>query len=278
MAPAAGGADGIWIFSDPGTENFNHEVDLAILADAARCLSREAAGIVHADIGGTRTWTAMEHVQPRDRDDWLECKRTGAGRDPRLLPTHKEARLFRDGVRDLKKVIPLPKTFRGPSAEQEIAGAVLASGVEPPAYHQQWVVRSGVGAKSAAAREHLLLLYALWLLVCIDGADIVNLSSAEHLARRIMMLERAVRRNPRAPDFEGLDAYMEHMVEGGRGLPLADFEKHISEVQKADAQIMKQARLAREESEADAKRRSGGGQPNKKKGGKAGERAGDGDG
>ncbi len=253
--PATPVSEGIWFFADPADDTFNHEIDTDIVGDPTRCIVRDAVALAQVDVNGTKKWTVAEHVRPDDRADWVEAKRTGAGRDCRLLPATKTGRLFREGARDLRRTKALPTTFRGPPAVDEVVQSIVASGVEPPAYHLQWVSGSGVNGKSAAAREHLLLLYALWLLVCVDGLDATNMATAEHLARRFLMIERATRRNPRSPDYEGLASYMEHMVEGGHGLPVAAFDRHVAELQRAEAQILKQSRLAREEQVADAKRK-----------------------
>ena len=107
----------------------------------------------------------------------------------------------------------------------------MASGQEPPGYHSSWQNGSGVTAKSTACREHALLIHTIWLMRCVDSLDGANLASAEHLCRRILQIQRAVRRNPRAPDYEGLEGFTEHMVDGAMGVPTADFDRHIAELQ-----------------------------------------------
>jgi len=67
------------------------------------------------------------------------------------------------------------------------------------------------------------------------------------------MVETAVRRNPKAPSFSGLDAYLSYALDETGGVVTTEFQKHMSEQQKAQAIILRQSRLYREESEADAK-------------------------
>ena len=69
------------------------------------------------------------------------------------------------------------------------------------------------------------------------------------------MIQRAVKRNPRTPDFDGLDCFMSNALDVQGGIVTSEFEKHMSDVQRSEAQIMKQQRLAREETEALDKRK-----------------------
>ena len=78
------------------------------------------------------------------------------------------------------------------------------------------------------------------------------------------MIQRAVRRNPRAPDYEGLGAYGEHIVDGSTGAPTADFDRHVTEQQRTEALVLKQMRLVQEEAEAGSKRKKDGGDGGKK--------------
>ena len=43
----------------------------------------------------------------------------------------------------------------------------------------------------------------------VDQLDVSSLVSAELLVRRVFQIELAVDRNPKSPDFEGLDAITE---------------------------------------------------------------------
>ena len=98
-----------------------------------------------------------------------------------------------------------------------------------------------------------------------DRLNIPRLASAEHIARRVLQLMEAIRRNPRSPDFEGLHPYLHHMDNFTSGAKIPHFvvqSKYVTEVQKTDAFILKQSRLMREEQEQDEKRRK------PKKGGK----------
>ena len=77
------------------------------------------------------------------------------------------------------------------------------------------------------------------------------------LGKRILQTMRALRRSPRQPDFEGLEAFLGHMGRHASGqlhTPVDDW--WVVELQKTEATIAKQARLTQEGSQP---RRVGGG-------------------
>ena len=57
------------------------------------------------------------------------------------------------------------------------------------------------------------------------------------------MIERAVRRSPESPDFEGLDVLLSNQFDSTGGVLTRHFDKYISEIQKNDATVLKQQRL-----------------------------------
>ena len=65
------------------------------------------------------------------------------------------------------------------------------------------------------------------------------------------MIERAVKRNPLAPDFEGLEMFLANGYDTTGGVTTRDFDKYIAETEKNDAVIMEQSRLRQEEHHAD---------------------------
>ena len=68
-------------------------------------------------------------------------------------------------------------------------------------------------------------------------------------------MERGVHRNPKAPDFRGLDVMLASRLDSGAPVTTGEFAKFIAEEQKAEAFTMKQQRLYAEEED---KRRGGG--------------------
>ena len=62
------------------------------------------------------------------------------------------------------------------------------------------------------------------------------------------MIHRAVRRNSKVPDLQGLEVCISHAMDPSGGIITLEFEKHIAEIQKGEALILKQARMLQEES------------------------------
>ena len=89
----------------------------------------------------------------------------------------------------------------------------------------------------------------------VEGYDLRRSATAEHLARRIRQQVRACTRNAAAPDYEGLEYYTSHVSVLGTGNRLTGFDRHVAQVKRDEAQVAKAERLAREEAEADAKRK-----------------------
>eukprot|EP00974_Lingulodinium_polyedra_P005533 521272-Lingulodinium_polyedra.AAC.1 len=61
--------------------------------------------------------------------------------------------------------------------------------------------------------------------MCVyDKLNQWNLATAEHPSRRALMIQRAVKRNPRAPDFDGLGVYLARRFDSAGGLITKDFD------------------------------------------------------
>ena len=120
-----------------------------------------------------------------------------------------------------------------------------------------FVRQSGIGEKSAVAREHRLISKALRLMHQFDQVDPTNLASAELLVRRLLQLEAATRRNPRAPDFEGLDVVLDSAIDDHGCAVLPEFSKWVAGLQKDEYKNLEGARKWREEQEALRKKAKG---------------------
>eukprot|EP00974_Lingulodinium_polyedra_P129585 11210620-Lingulodinium_polyedra.AAC.1 len=93
---------------------------------------------------------------------------------------------------------------RGPRAVLEVLNSVRSTGREVWTFYDMRMATSCLRPDSNVAWEHKNLLTSLAMMVGHDQLDVTNVASAEFLARRFVMLERAVRANPRAPNFAGL--------------------------------------------------------------------------
>lgn len=242
--------DAQWYYADPALAEFGGLIPADSLSSGDGSF-QGPVGLVLAPVDGVATWKFAQHVRDADLAQWIAEKRIGLGRDPRLTgltidPKHPVI-LFRDAVADMDRTAPLWMRFAGNSVTVEMVDAMLASGIEPPALATLWEQQSGVNPKSSLAVEHRMLILALWLMACRDRLDLFHSASAEHISRRIIQIEKAVRKSPRAPDFEGLDAYAEHIKDGAGVLVTPQFDQHVAQRQKTENFLLKQQRQAREE-------------------------------
>ena len=83
--------------------------------------------------------------------------------------------------------------------------------------------------------------------MCHGIPDVVNLALVEQVCRRLRMIERAVKRNPRAPDFNGVETILANGYDVAGGVATLNFDKNIAETQMNDAVILKKLKMLREE-------------------------------
>ena len=105
----------------------------------------------------------------------------------------------------------------------------------------------GLPPKSSLAFEIAYLVWTLWVATCVDRLHLPSLAFAEHTSRRVLQIQKAARRNAKAPDFESLDPVMRHASDLSGIAYTPDFDKFLAELNKAEAMVLKQGRLAAEE-------------------------------
>ena len=258
-APAVAGAE--WYFSDPAYEHFGDVIPPASMAQASTVVRASHAMVEVTNSQGAKEWTTGQHLKASDKPEWLAEKREGAGRDPRLLPRPRSLRAgsssassqalpsFRECMQNASSAPGKWARFSGDSAAAEVAQSLSSAGVEPNAFCATWETACGAPANSPLVREHRHLIFLFWLAAVQDLVDPTHLASLEHCARRILQIEKAIKRSPKNPDFEGLDPYMKHMTEPTLGISAPKFEAHVADELRGDAAFLKQTRLAREERE-----------------------------
>jgi hypothetical protein len=225
-------------------------------------------------------WLPVGRVPDAELAAWMSYMRTGPGRDSRVAGDSVDAAGRRHcSLHDyLGMVKPVDRKeqkdypHRGPSAMTEVLQGVRASGKELIPYDEHWASNSGIHPGSAIRHEHRTIFHTFALLQSWDQVDLANLAGAEYLARRGIQIQRAVRNNPKAPSFVGLHRMLEHSLDETGGLATTDFTQHFATIAEADARVLKQNRLFRQELEqAPAPRQQGGGDDDgkgKKKGDK----------
>ena len=248
---AAARGDSFWVFSDMADENFAEEVDPSVFRNPNAYITKGAHGLVETADG----WTVMERVRKDDLSAWKDEKRTGPGRDPRVLPVERDARdtrflSLRDALSAYKTEVKAPDDpWRGPSAIPELLDIIRGTGEELAGFHDFWVRHSGVFPESAAAHTHRALCSVLIHMISFDQLNVPALGSGEAVCRHLLRIERAVKRNPKAPDFTGLDIMTQSRLDAGGALLAGDFSKWTAEEHKSEAFILKQMRLITEETE-----------------------------
>ena len=257
-ASNAATASAVWIYADTAHAQFGQEVALDLIGNVARTRLWGASALVQLlDAQAETTVTFAERVMPADRESWMREKREGAGRDKRLLsvaPDKQGKVLFRDAASSMSAdAVPNTRVFEGPSALREVVKAIVSTGLEPQAYIQHWTTNSGISPKSGLATEMMVLVFSLYSMVCWDRLDATQLVTGEHLARRFIQIQRAVQKSPKSPEFLGLELYTRHMAEIATSAHTPSFDKFVATTLKDESLVMKQTRIAREETEADDK-------------------------
>ena len=154
---------------------------------------------------------------------------------------------------------------------RELNDTVSDSGLEVAQYYVTLISTSGMNVRSSLAIELQNHLMSLHFLHVLDGLNGYRLTVAEHIARRAMMIIKAVQRCAKAPDFIRLDAYCRHLPDSGLAVRTGDFDRYNAGEQRSEAQILKQSRLAQEEGETEQQRKN----TRAKKGGKGAKKEGE---
>ncbi len=240
-----------WRVCHPGSLLFGEVVEDELVSSPSTGVVRGAMGLAFVD----DHWWPAERVADRDYLTWMSSLRTGPGRDPRVAGNvrdgsgrrhctlHGHLGMLRPVDRSKDKTYPHP----GPSAAIELLSSVRSSNHELIAYDDYWSKNSGISQQSAIRCEHRSIFHALGLFQSWDQIDLPNTAGGEYLCRRAVQIQRAVRVNPRAPSFLGLHKMIEHALDESGGVSTKDFTAHFATVAEADARVLKQNRLFRQE-------------------------------
>ena len=74
----------------------------------------------------------------------------------------------------------------------------------------------------------------------------------------MVQIKLAVKKNPKTPDYTGLECLLETAVDGSGAAVLPKLSKWTGETQQSEASVLKQMRLWSKEKVAAAKRKGGG--------------------
>ena len=152
---------------------------------------------------------------------------------------------------DKPKIHPLG----GPLVAREFFLQLQATSMSLPAYDSNWRHRSGVPESGVVAKMHTALCEVLRWMITVDQLDGVKVVSCEAAVRELLRVEAAVNRNPKQPDWEGLEIMVSGTVNARGGVETPAFSQWVSTNQASRAQMLKQDRLLREERVQEGKRR-----------------------
>ena len=160
-----------------------------------------------------------------------------------------------------------PRLFgpTSPSCLVEAVAGNAASGVEPHTFVGQWITASGIAPKSGLAGEFSMHVHSLFYLATADRFDLSQSSGAEHIARRLIQIQKAVQRDHQKPNFVGLQYYTQHCDDLSGTLQTPAFDRYIAEEAKVEANVLKQFRLSREELEKASDKKNESDKKDKKK-------------
>ena len=200
----------------------------------------------------------IEKIERDKVDDWLKSvKSDEAGL--RVLGVYRNA----VGVRDIdyKTAVGFTKEKKiadwldeGPRVVGEHLDAISAASGISVSYRADFVRLSGVAETSSQCHEHRIGLETPRCAIHVDQLNVKSLTSFENHAWRLIQLGTAIGRNPRHPDFLGLDEVTAGPSTSRGVARVPKYMQHVTERQKERATIWKQSRLWKRENEREVKR------------------------
>ena len=138
----------------------------------------------------------------------------------------------------LWKGVAAPEGYelQGPKMFLEFFESLRSAGTTISQYDKDWALKSGVPPRGVVARMHSCLAEALRFLMTVDQLDPTELVCAEYLCRQIVLLETAVDKNPKNPDWEGLDVTVSARITARGKAEVVNFQEWLSKLQMAQAQ------------------------------------------
>ena len=230
-----------WRYSEATTDKFASVVDAAVVQGADFV---ELAGHALANVDGQIY--RCELVGDGELDTWKKEKKSD-DLDDRLIPETTGNEPLVDLVATMDTAARTWPMFAGPRATREFIDSVVAAQGNFVSYHAEWVRLSGVSVHSPAVYSHRHDLEVLRLAVHIDNLQSPNLACIEQVVRHLIQTEKAVQRNPAAPDYGGLGVLTDGTVSAKGAAVTSGFDAWIAEKQKEKGKQMQQERLYRDE-------------------------------
>lgn len=235
----------IWVFSETNRDDFGDTVADYQWSESGVSLHNKGVVIIE----GAEVF--VERIPAKDKKEW-KLKKLGDSVDLRLLGDHVD----KAGKRklDLSEAVALFKNsdiddfpLAGVRGFKELHDAIATAGISWTQYHSEWVSLSGVAEGSAVCHTHRVLAEVFRLMHSWDQLDGSNLACGEQLARWLIQTETAVERNPRHPDFSGLDIVIGAPISREGKAETRKFSEWITNRMEQRSKIWKHERLYRDE-------------------------------
>ena len=256
-AVSSGGLVKLWRVADLGHERFDEDIapEFVIPGDRAVIRGDHALWLPSED-----EWICLQRIGDKEHAGWLEGKRSGPGRGRRIIPLQRDSLekrrvLLRDAPVHYREA-PFPVPGLAVPGHPRDAG-VAAGGYELGSFHAAWVQRCGASQSAAVVHEHRIGFDYLQLFMSYDQCDLTNLAGIEALSSRFLIIEKAIWRNPKAPDFSGSEMFTASTFDESGGGVVSGFDKYMAQEQQAQAVILKQSRLWAEERDTEKKKQHG---------------------
>ena len=256
----------VWVVADKRHASFGDIIPADIMDSPLTAMAFDSKGV--AVYQGEEV-----HVSKMLASEVEDFKKGGSSddRDMRLLGVHMD----KSGKRRLELEDAMVLMSEETLADFPLGGDVRAvkefvqSVSDGPGslarYHVDWLRLSGINDSSSITHTHRNLCEALRMMISYDQVNPCNLASAEYLVRWLIMVETAVERNPRSPDFHGLSLIMGGPTTAEGKAVTSKFSEYLTSKLKERATVWKQERLYREElrhqAAASSSSLTGGGKP-----------------
>ena len=243
-----------WRFSDPADPKFGGVVDAELIEDPETFSELSGYGLVCVQ-GAIHS---CQMVEDSEFDEWrgkiiaeVHDDKIVVGTPPRALQE------YLDRTKEAKR----KWRFDGSRVCREWLRAVAEGPGNLTSYHSEWIRLSGVSEGSSQAHEHRQLVEIIRMAIHDDLLDVGNLSAFEQITRRLVQVEMAVEKNPKHPDFSGLNVLVDTNVSAGGMARVPTFTKWVTDRHREQAEIFKQRRLFTEEANKSENRASASSDP-----------------
>jgi hypothetical protein len=224
----------IWIIAEMGHVRFSQQLTDQEVADSVTNVTKGSTVVDGIEV-------FIEEMEATKVPSWRLGKLASES-DLRLLGNHRST----DGRRrlqlalavDLMKETPIDDwPLPGERVLKEFCQSVASGPGNFTSYNTEWKMRAGISEYSSVAHDHRILCDVLRLAHDVDQIDGSNLACLEQIARRLVQHETAVERNPRNPDYTGLDLIMGEPVSASGAARTQRFTGWLNERMKEQSNI-----------------------------------------